>query len=311
MLVKFIVAIDLGATNLKVAILNSSYRIICKKFYPTQTCRNKLQLIDKICAAIYEILNEKKINKNKILGIGIGVPGPIDYSKGKVHFFPNIPGWRDVGLKAILEKRIKLPVFIDNDANLMCLAETRIGAAKKSKNAICLTLGTGVGAGIIINRNLYRGSSFAAGEIGHMPLNERGPRCSCGGRACLERYIGNKEIKERARKVFRRDVSLEELSSLAKKGNRKAIQLWYNVGTQLGIALAGLANVLNPDCIVLGGGVAKAGSYLFSGVKDTIKSRAMPIQAKAVKLMKAKLGSDAGLIGAGILLKESLKLCRY
>jgi len=303
---KFIVGIDLGGTNLKIALLDLNYRIIYKSFFSTQRLRTKAKLIDKICDSIREIIYSKKIRKSEVLGVGIGAPGPIDYSKGKVHFFPNIPGWKDVPLKLMLEKRIKLPVFVDNDANLMCLAEARIGSARMSKNAICLTLGTGVGAGIIINGDLYRGSSFAAGEIGHMPLNEEGPRCNCGGRACLERYIGNKEILKSAKKLFKRSVSLEELSVLAKKGNTKAKYLWYNVGIKLGIILSGLVNVLNPDTIVIGGGVAGAGKFLFDGVANTIKERSMPIQARSVKILKAKLGKDAGLIGAGILLKESL-----
>ena len=303
---KYIISIDLGATNLKVALLDSNYKIIRRNFYSTQSLKSPSNLINKICLSVRHLLSDRKIKKTAVLGVGIGVPGPVDYSSGKVHFFPNIPGWIEVSLKSILQRRLELPVFVDNDANLMSLAEARRGAAKKSKNAVCLTLGTGVGSGIIINGSLFRGSSFAAGEIGHMPLNEDGPRCACGGRACLERYIGNKEILRAAKKIFNRNITLEELSTLAKKGNRKARDLWYNVGIKLGLALTSLVNVLNPDCIVIGGGVSAAGDFLFKGVTDTIKKRAMPVQAGSVEVLKAKMGSDAGLIGAGILLKESL-----
>ncbi|MCM8783056.1 MAG: ROK family protein, partial [Candidatus Omnitrophica bacterium] len=150
----------------------------------------------------------------------------------------------------------------------MCLAEARIGAAKKSKNAVCLTLGTGVGGGIIINQQLYRGSNSVAGEIGHLPLNEEGEHCRCGGKACLERYVGNRAILRHASQFFNRAITLEELSSLAKRGNKKAQGLWYNVGVKLGIALSGVVNLLNPDCIVMGGGVAEAGKFLFQGIRD-------------------------------------------
>ncbi|MCM8770283.1 MAG: ROK family protein, partial [Candidatus Omnitrophica bacterium] len=154
---KFIIGVDLGATNLKVALLDQNYQILYKNFYKTQNLKTKKKIIDKIQESIQDIICNKKIARDKLLGIGMGVPGPVDYEKGKVYFFPNIPGWKNVRLKTILEKKIKLPVFVDNDANLMCLAEARIGAAKKSKNAVCLTLGTGVGGGIIINQQLYRG----------------------------------------------------------------------------------------------------------------------------------------------------------
>ncbi|MDD5044439.1 MAG: ROK family protein [Candidatus Omnitrophica bacterium] len=306
MLKKYIIAIDLGGTNLKIALLDLNFRIKARQSFPTGRLKTKFKLIAKIKSSVTEILSAEKISRSEVLGIGIGVPGPVDYGSGKVHFFPNIPGWKDVALKSILERMIRLPVLIDNDANLMCLAEARLGAAKKSKNAVCLTLGTGVGAGLLINGDLYRGSGFAAGEIGHMPLNEEGPRCNCGGRACLERYIGNKEILKSAKKYFKRNITLEELSSLAKKGNKKAKELWYNVGIKLGIVLAGVVNLINPDRMVIGGGVADAGKILFSAVIQTIKERSMPVQARSVKVLKARLGSSAGLIGAAILLKEGL-----
>ncbi len=207
----------------------------------------------------------------------------------------------------ILKKKISLPVFIDNDANVMALAEFKAGAARGSRNAVCLTLGTGVGGGLILDGKLYRGSSYAAGEIGHMPLNESGPKCNCGGIACLESYIGNRRIAAHVKRVFGKDIPLDEVSRMANEGNAKARGVWVGVGTKLGVSLAGIVNLLNPDCIVIGGGVAKAGRLLFDTVNKTIGERAMPVQAKAVKVVAAKLGYDAGMIGAGFLVKERSK----
>jgi glucokinase len=224
-----------------------------------------------------------------------------------VHFFPNIPGWREVNLKKILEKKLKIRVCVDNDVKAMTLAEHKLGAARGFKNCLCLTLGTGVGGGIIIENSLFRGADNAAGEIGHLPINEKGPRCNCGGIACLEAYIGNNRILERARKVFGRKVSLEELSALALKKNKKAITAWQEVGRQLGVALTALVNVLNLDAVIIGGGVANAGAILFNRVKETVASRSMSVQAGRVKILKARLGSDAGVIGTAIALEESLK----
>jgi glucokinase len=263
-------------------------------------------LISAIIDSVNKIIKNNKLNKTSILGVGLGLPGPIDVKQGTVHFFPNIPGWKEVSLKPILEKRLKLPVSLDNDAKLMALAEHKLGAARSFKNAICLTLGTGVGGGIIIENHIYRGSSNASGEIGHLPINESGPRCNCGGEACLETYIGNNRIIKEAKKTFKQSISLEKLSALAKNKNKKAVRIWQDVGRHLGIALVGVVNLLNPDGVVIGGGIAEAGKILFDKVREVISMQAMSVQARKVKVVKAKLGKDAGLIGAAILVKEKM-----
>ncbi|MDD5513686.1 MAG: ROK family protein [Candidatus Omnitrophica bacterium] len=301
---KFIITIDLGGTNLKLALLDLRFHILSKEVLSTQAFKKPASLIGAIADSIDNFIQTHDLSKKNILGVGLGLPGPIDVKKGLVHYFPNIPGWKDVGLKAILEKRTGLKVYLDNDANLMSLGEFRLGAARGAVNAICLTLGTGVGSGVIINRKLFRAETFAAGEAGHIPINESGPRCNCGGNACLEVYIGNHRIEAEARKVFRRNISLEELSSLAKAKNQKAIKIWLKVGRRLGVALVGMVNLLSPECVVIGGGVANAGKILFDEVRKTVYRQAMPIQAKHLSILKAELGSDAGLIGAGILVKE-------
>jgi len=307
MVKKFIVGIDLGGTNLKVALLDLRYQIKDREVLNTQKFIKKENLICAIIDSINKIIENNNLSRADILGIGLGLPGPIDYERGVVHFFPNIPGWKGVNLKTILERRLRLPVFVDNDAKLMSLAEYKLGAAKGSRNAVCITLGTGVGGGIIINGHLYRGFCNASGEIGHMPINEKGPRCNCGGRACLETYIGNNRILKEARRMFRRDITLEELSCLARKQNRQAQTIWLKIARRLAVALVGAVNLLNPDCIVIGGGVAGAGKILFDNIRKIIARHAMSVQARHVKVFKAKLGNNAGLIGAAILVKEGIK----
>jgi len=304
---RFIVGIDLGGTNLKIALLDLKYRIRHKEVLNTQRFNKKELLISAIVDSVHKILKDNKLNRNNLLGVGLGLPGPIDYERGIVHFFPNIPGWKEVSLKSILERRLKLPVFVDNDAKLMSLAEYKLGAAKGSRNAVCITLGTGVGGGLIINGKLFRGLSNAAGEIGHMPINENGPRCNCGGRACLESYIGNNRILVEARKIFGHGITLEKLSYLANKQNRKAKATWLKVSERLSVALVGTVNLLNPDCIVIGGGVAGAGKILFDNIRKIILRQAMSVQARHVEVLKAKLGNDAGLIGAAILVRENTR----
>jgi len=300
----FIIAIDLGGTNLKCALLDNNLKIKAKNYFSTKSFNNKLKLIQGIADSVNSFILRHGISRSSVSGVGIGLPGPVDTLKGVVHFLPNIPGWREVGLKKILERKTSLPVFIDNDAKLMALAEYRAGQAKKYKNALCLTLGTGVGGGLIINGCLYRGSDNAAGEIGHVPINEKGPLCPCGGSACLESYIGNASILKEARKLFGPRITLEKVSNLANVNNSRAINLWLKVGERLGIALSGIINLLNLDAVVIGGGVSDAGKVLFESVRKTILLRAMSVQAKRVKIFKARLGNDAGIIGAGYLVKE-------
>ncbi|MDD5097277.1 MAG: ROK family protein [Candidatus Omnitrophica bacterium] len=302
---KFIIAIDLGGTNLKCALLDNNLKILARNSFSTKSFDNRLKLISGIIEAINSFITSQGLTKSSISGVGLGLPGLIDASQGIVHFLPNIPGWKEVKLKSILEKKTGLAVFIDNDVKLMSLAEYQCGSAMGFNNCLCLTLGTGVGGGLIIGGKLYRGSDNAAGEIGHMPLNESGPVCGCGAYACLESYIGNAKLIKDARKIFGSKITLEKLSDLAKQ-DHKAKEFWKKTGSYLGQALAGSVNLLNLDAIIIGGGVAGVGKVLLESVQQTILKRSMSVQAKRVRVLKAKLGSDAGIIGAGYLVKERL-----
>ena len=307
MVKKFIIAIDLGGTNLKCALLDSNLKIKARSSFNTKSFNNKHKLIQGITDSVESFILSQRLKHSSILGLGIGVPGPVDTLKGIVHFLPNIPGWTEVGLKRILENKTKLRVFVDNDAKLMTLAEYKAGAAKKYRNVLCLTLGTGVGGGLIINDSLYRGFDNAAGEAGHFPLDEKGPLCGCGARGCLETYVGNNKIIKDAVKLFGPEITLERVSALARRKNLKAINFWKRVAGKLGLALSGIVNLLNLDLIVIGGGIACAGNVLFKEIRKTISRRAMGVQAKRVKIVKARLGVDAGIIGAGYLVKERLQ----
>lgn len=300
---KYCIGIDLGATNIKLGLVRND-KIIYKYSLPTRNFGHQAFLIEALCKNIAAILSEKGIPRKDVSGVGIGVPGPVDFARGIVRYFPNIKGWKNVPLRKIMRQKVRMPVYIDNDANLMSLAEARLGAAKGEKNVIGLTLGTGVGAGIMINGGIYRGASFAAGEMGHIPLNERGPRCNCGGAACLERYIGNRYILQNAKKVFGKNITLEEVSRLAKAGNKKAARIWDGVAMHLGIGLSGVINFFNPGAVVIGGGVSHAGRLILDKVRRVVRERAMPTHSRAVKILKARLGNDAGMIGAALLVQQ-------
>lgn len=301
----FIISIDLGGTNLKSALLTTGYQIKDRDLLSTRRFNRKEDLTCGILHSINYLREKNNIKKSLILGVGLGLPGPVDAKRGIVHFFPNIPGWKEVCFKRILSQRLDLPVFLDNDAKLMALAEYKLGAAKGFKNSLCLTLGTGVGGGLILDGKLYRGANNASGEIGHLPIDEEGPQCNCGGSACLEAFIGNANIMREGRIAFGCDISLEELGVMAKNGNKKARDIWLKVGGRLGVALTAAVNLLNLDAVIIGGGIANVGRILFDTVKRTVTQRAMTVQAANVRILKAKLGNNAGLIGAAVLVKES------
>ncbi len=316
---KYLIGVDLGGTNLKVALLNLKGEI--KEKISILTEQGKEVVLRQIVESIGEVIEKAKVKKSAILGLGLGTPGLVDSLKGIVRSFTNIRGWKNVPLKEYVEKNAGFPTYIDNDVNLMALGELMCGAGQGVKNLVCLTLGTGVGGGIIIEGKIYRGSTLSAGEVGHIPVNADGPHCRCGGYGCLERYVGNAYIVEKAVKAIeggRRSLikklaedNLEAITpwtifQAARRGDKLAKEIWEETGRYVGIALSGVINLLNPEMIVIGGGVAQAGKLLFEPVRRTVKERAMSIPAGKVKIVPAKLGEDAGLIGAGMLVKTAL-----
>jgi glucokinase len=315
---RYVIAIDLGGTNIKIAVIKDEKRILKKAILATGKYKNKESLVKGLSGACLDIVNESGIRKADILGIGIGAPGLIDSKNGVIHHLVNIKGFNEVPLKGLIEKKTGMPVFLDNDVNVMTLGELYHGAGKGARNMLCLTLGTGVGGGIVIDGGLYRGSSLSAGEIGHMPLNETGPGCDCGGFGCMEKFVGNKyiiaatvkKIKEGKKTLITKlaggdlkKITPEMISAAAGKGDKAALSVWDEVGSHLGVTLAGAVNLLNPEMIVIGGGVADAGEFLFRAVRRTIKERAMKVPAVCAKVVKARLGQDAGLIGAAVLVR--------
>ena len=305
---ELVIGIDVGGTNVKMGLIDHKARIIFRTNLLTKTyIRNKNRLIQAIVVKIDEILRINKFSRKEIKAIGIGLPGLVDPSEGKVIFLPNIPGWKNVPLRQIFHKLLRISTYIENDVNLVTLGEWKFGSGCGVQNMICATLGTGVGGGLIINNQLYRGEGYTAGEIGHIPINEEGPLCNCSGHACLERYVGNKYLRQQAAKLFKeKNITLEKVTTLAQKGNLKALRFWDQTAKHIGHALTGVVNVLNPSRIVLGGGISNS-KFIFKTIQQTIRLRAMKVQGRMVKIVPAQLGNDAGILGAFVLIQEELK----
>ncbi len=302
---KFVIGVDVGGTNIKLGLVNGSHKVIDRTNLVTKTfIRDRKRLIDAIAAGIVEIIENNGLTRKEIKGVGIGLPGLVDTPGGMIRLLPNIPGWRNVPLKSILEKKLKMHVCLENDANMIALGEWKRGAGRGVENMVCMTLGTGVGAGLIINNHLYRGPGFAAGELGHVPINEDGPSCGCGGYGCFERYVGNKELVARASKIMKREVTLEEMRELAESDNVTALKFWKEAAIHMGNGLIGIINLLNPERVVIGGGVSNNYRFIFPTIQEIVRKRAMPVQASMVRIVRASLGNDAGLLGAQVLVNE-------
>lgn len=295
--------IDWGGTYIKAGIVNSKGKIIKKIIYSSQKLKIKQAFISKIKSLVDDFA------RFKIKAVGIGAPGIIDIKKGFIYYLPNISGWRNYPLKDVLKRTLRLPVFIDNDANVFALAEARLGAAKGRKHAIFLTLGTGLGGAVIFEGKVLE-SRTSATELGHVPVSLEERPCGCGGRGCIETFTGAKHLIKRYRELKRgkgviREV--KELFEIAQKGEKEALAVWREFSQALGRFLAGMINIFNPEVIVLGGGVSGAFSIFKPLLWEEIKQQAMWPQIKGLKLVRAKL-KDAGIIGAALLAKESLSL---
>lgn len=309
------IGIDIGGTNIKLGIVDLEGSVIFRESFATHSVSGKSALLDTLTKKVRELLDIARHRGYRVVGIGVGAPGPINVEKGFVYFFPNLPGWKDTPLKNILEKRLKLPVTVNNDANAMAYGEYRFGAGRGSKNLVALTLGTGIGGGLVIDGRLFNGSAFSAVEIGHIVINENGPLCACGNHGCVETYVGNgyfvREVRRRLAEHPKSHLVLElrkgkELTPLlvaqaARRGDAVSKKMWQETGAHLGTLLAGITNLLNPEKIILGGGIAQNGDLLFKPVVETLNKKAFPIAAAAVKVVPAMLGTDAGIVGAAAL----------
>ena len=284
-----IIGIDLGGTKIAAALATPSGRILTDVNIPTEADQGKNRVIDNIKKAVYALIRGQK---TQISCMGIGVPGPILYEKGIVIEPPNLPGWKRVNLKKVLEKEFKVPVHLDNDANCAALAEAYFGAGRKARHFIYITISTGIGGGIIIDRKLYRGAIGAAGEFGHMIIDPRGPKCGCGNFGCFEALASGTAIKKRAGM----DAISVELA--ARQGDKKAIKVIEKTAHYLAIGIANLVNIFNPEMVILGGGVSKMRELLLTPIRKEFKKYALTLPAKNVKIVRAKLGSESGVLGA-------------
>lgn len=298
------IGIDFGGTSIKPALVQGARILhhgdpINPQGLTAAECLTAMEsAIRSLCAGL-----------PGLVPVGIGLPGFVDSLHGIVHGLSNVPGWDEVPVSAILSDRLKVPVILENDANAMAYGEWLYGAATNTRNAICVTLGTGVGGGLILEGQLYRGSQLAAGEIGHTSIDYRGISGPYGNLGCLEAYVGNHQISTRALASYAAagksapsaECTPKDLHDAALSGCPVATGIWEAVGNELGAAFANIVWLLNPDVIVVGGGVAKAAEVLFPHIERSLKSRTSPVMNRHLRIVPATLGNDAGAIGCAAL----------
>ncbi len=309
---KLTLGIDLGGTFIKLGLVDAEGQIVQK--ISVDTCANEgiNKVFEQIEKGVKEITTDNKI---KLEGIGIGVPGLVS-DKGEINNPPNLPGWGKVPVKEKLERILNYPVFVENDANAAAIGELIYGAGKNLNNFIMLTIGTGVGGGIIINRKIFRGEIGAAGELGHVTVDYKGNRCNCGNIGCVESYVGNNYLVARVKKQLENNKNsliyelcennLENLtpkiiSQAAHQGDDFANKVIIETGNYLGVALVSIMNVLDIATVIVGGGLSGFGDTLFKSIEDTIKDRIFSVIGDRVKVIPAALKNDAGILGAAAL----------
>jgi glucokinase len=287
-----IIGIDLGGTKIAGVLTTPSGKVLMDVHIPTEAKKGKKVVIQNIKKAIDMLIASHKV---KIKAIGIGAPGPILYEKGIVVEAPNLPGWKRVNLRKILHKTYRVPIFVDNDANCAALAEAWFGAGKFSKHFVYITISTGIGGGIIIDKKLYRGITGSAGEFGHMTIHHKGPKCSCGKYGHLESLASGTAIK--------RITGMDAISAhLAHhQGDKKAKKALEDASHYLAIGLANLTNIFNPELIIVGGGLSNMWQHLVLPAKKEFRKHALTLPAKSVKIVRAKLKNNAGVMGAAAL----------
>jgi len=323
------IGVDLGGTNLRIAAYSPESGVLQSIALPTRLEAGPLAVVGDMCDAILELLAQYS-GSHSLAGIGVGSPGPLELPAGRLHHPPNIPGWDGFHLLGEMERRLRLPVAVESDANVAVLAEYTLGLGMElGVDSLCmLTLGTGVGNGIILDGKLWHGATGMGGEAGHMTIEPDGPVCGCGNSGCLEvcaaatALVNAAERKIAAGKAPRlaqlkgngTSLTALDLAQAARQGDPDALEIYRQTGRALGIGLAGLINILNLPLYVVGGGVAKSWDLLSPSLFEELERRSYVYALTApgrpasggmpgggTRVLPAKLGPEAGLLGACIL----------
>jgi glucokinase len=299
----FSIGIDLGGTKVAGILVNSENEIITEIKLNTQ-CKEQSTVIERIKAIISQLLAENEVSPHNLTGIGLGVAGHVNAEQGIIIYCPNLP-IKNLNLKSLLQKEYNIPVFIENDANSAAIGEKHFGLAKNNENFVCVTLGTGIGAGIFINGSIYRGPTGSAGELGHMILDfsHDAPLCGCGNRGCFEALASGTAIARKAKEIFarhpnsfisagmgaEREITAQMVAEMAQKENKFALKIFKDVANIIGIGFANIVNLFNPEKIIVTGSLVEGEDLILKPAIKTMMRRAFSTNARVVTVVKSEL----------------------
>jgi glucokinase-like ROK family protein len=306
-----VVGIDIGATHLVVLLTDLQGHILAEGARPLDITEGPEPCLQQTLAMVENVVTEAQCPWARVLGIGVGVPGPVITAEGMVSAPPIMPGWDRFPIRRRIEERFGKTTSLDNDADLGALGEWTFGAGQGENNLAYIKIGTGIGCGLLLNGQLYRGVLGTAGEIGHFTMSEVGPPCTCGNYGCLEAMAGGRAIAQRAAMAVKagqrtmltqlngnRELTSHDVAVAAEAGDAVSQQLLNEAGRLIGSALASLINLLNPGLVVIGGGVSGAGHWIMDPIHQTINERAMRASRPATRVVPAALGSHSTALGA-------------
>lgn len=318
------IGVDLGGTKIVAGAVDAEGRVLSRVSCPTEADKGGEHVMGRLIEMALKAVEEAGASLRDVEAIGVGTPGCIDSSRGvvvsPVH---NIPGWQGMEIGRRMREATGRPSFADNDVNVIALGEALFGAAKGARCAVCVAIGTGIGGGIVIGGRIFRGATYFAGEIGHMSVNPMGLRCGCGAQGCIETYASGPAIERTAEEGIARgvetiipqvaselgepDITARSVFEAARRGDAFALEVIHEAARMLGAIIGGVINLLNPDKVVLAGGVSRDGEILLPMVRREARRWALPPSFEACEIVLSKLGRDAGIIGAAVMAMNEIK----
>ncbi len=319
---KYILSLDIGGTKLAAALFEPSCRLLKYSRTSTRAEEGAKPVFERLVRLAESLLRKNGLDLGALRCVGVGCVGPVDSEDGIVYSPPNLRFWESFPLKRRLEERLGAPVVVDSDANAAALGEHKFGAGQGYKHVFYVTASTGIGAGLIFDGRIYRGADYGAGEFGHIALARGGPRCNCGGRGCLEAFASGTAIAKTARRRAKRSpnsllhqvfngredaLTAKDVVAAARQGDALACKIFQDAAVYIGLGITSVIHLLNPEIVIIGGGLSRAGKLLFDPVRRTVAERAQKYLAENVRIVPAKLGSKAGVYGSAA---DALDRCR-
>lgn len=293
-----VIGVDFGHTHLRVAVGNLAHQVLAEESEPLDVDASSAEGFGRAEQLVNRLIETTGISPGKVIGVGLGVPGPIDVESGTLGSTSILPGWTGINPSDELAGRLGVPVYVDNDANLGALGELVWGSGRGVRDLAYIKVASGVGAGLVIDGHIYRGPGGTAGEIGHITLDESGPVCRCGNRGCLETFTAARYVLPLLQPGHGADLTMERVVQLAREGDPGCRRVIGDVGRHIGSGVATLCNLLNPSRVVLGGSLAEAGELVLGPIRDSVSRYAIPSAARQLSVLPGALGGRAEVLGA-------------